>query len=596
MSRMFGHTLRGNPSEAETEGHRLLLRAGFMRQLASGIFSYLPLAYRALSKVEGVVREEMERIGGQEIRMPVVHPADLWRESGRWYQIGSELGRFKDKNDRDMVLAMTHEEVVADLLRREISSYRQLPAFVYQIQTKWRDDPRPRSGLIRAREFTMKDAYSLDADEEGLDKQYRANYGAYFNVFSRCGLPSVAVDSDVGMMGGSEAHEFMYLTPIGEDTLILCDECGYTANRQISGLAKPAAEREDEKPIEKVETPGTNTIASLAEYLGVPVSKTAKAIFAVATFETAEAESGERERFVIAIVRGDMDYNDTKLANVLGADGLRPAREEEIRAAGAEPGYGSPIGTHGATVVVDDGVQDSPNLVAGANEPGYHYVNVNLGRDFEADFVADIAVANTGSGCPVCGSPVRTERGVEVGNIFKLGTKYSEALGASFLDAEGTSKPVIMGSYGIGIGRLLNCVAEEHRDGDGLIWPVSVAPYQIHLVASDQTATEATELYDTLSGAGFEVLYDDREESLGPKFKDADLIGLPLRLTLTPRSLENGGVEIKERESGESEVVAVEEVREKAGERLDALREKLARSVEEVPFGEQPKNPKRSEN
>lgn len=588
MSGMFGHTLRGNPSEAETEGHRLLLRAGFMRQLASGIFSYLPLAHRALGKVEGIIREEMDRIGGQEMKMPVVHPADLWRETGRWYQIGSELGRFKDKNDRDMVLAMTHEEVVADLIRREIASYRQLPAFIYQIQTKWRDDPRPRSGLIRAREFTMKDAYSLDADEDGLDKQYRANYGAYFKIFSRCSLPSVAVDSDVGMMGGSQAHEFMYLTPIGEDTLILCDECGYTANRQISGLAKPAADPEDERPREKVETPGTNTIASLAEYLEVPTSKTAKAIFAVATFEGA-AENEERERFVLAVIRGDMDYNETKLANALGADDLRPARETEIKAAGAEPGYGSPIGVEGATVVVDDAVADSPNLVAGANEPGYHYTNVNLGRDFEADVVTDIAVASAGSGCPVCGAPVREERGVEVGNIFKLGTKYTEALGAEFLNGSGESKPVIMGSYGIGVGRLLNCVAEEHRDEDGLIWPISIAPYQVHLVASDQTAGEAAALYEELSGAGIEVLYDDREESLGPKFKDADLIGLPLRLTLTPRSLGNGGVEVKERASGESGVVALEEARGEVESRLEALRRALDLSVVEVPFGEQPK-------
>lgn len=521
--------------------------------------------------------------------MPVVHPADLWRETGRWYQVGTELGRFKDKNDRDMVLAMTHEEVVADLIRREISSYRQLPAFIYQIQTKWRDDPRPRSGLIRAREFTMKDAYSLDADEAGLDRQYRANYAAYFNIFNRCGLPSVAVDSDVGMMGGSQAHEFMYLTPIGEDTLILCDECGYTANRQIAGLAKPAADPEREQPIEKVATPGTNTIASLADYLEVPISKTAKAIFAVATSENPEEGEGN-ERFVIAVVRGDMDYNDTKLANAAGADDLRPAREEEIRAAGAEPGYGSPIGTKGALVIVDDAVASSPNLVAGANQEGYHYKNANLGRDFEAAVVTDIAVAEAGSGCSQCGAPVRAERGVEVGNIFKLGTKYTEALGANFLDSAGVSKPVIMGSYGIGVGRLLNCVAEEHRDDDGLIWPVSIAPYHVHLIGSDQTATEATKLYESLTSSGVEVLYDDRGESLGPKFKDADLIGLPVRLTLTPRSLQNGGVEVKERRSGETEMVAVEAVRETVERRLAALREELDRSAVEVPFGEQPAN------
>ncbi len=587
MSEMFGHTLRGNPSEAETEGHRLLLRAGFMRQLASGIFSYLPLAHRALSKVEDVIREEMDAIGGQEMEMPVVQPADLWKESGRWYQVGSELGRFKDKNDRDMILAMTLEEVVADLIRREVNSYRQLPAFIYQIQTKWRDDPRPRSGLIRAREFTMKDAYSLDADEAGLDRQYRANYAAYFNIFSRCGLPSVAVDSDVGMMGGSQAHEFMYLTPIGEDTLILCGNCGYTANRQIAGLTKPAAAPEEEKPLEKVTTPGTNTIESLAKYLDIPTAKTAKAIFMVASFEESETEE-KREKFIFAIVRGDMDYNDTKLTNAVGADDLRPAREAEIRAAGAEPGYGSPIGVKDATVVVDEAIADSPNLVSGANEEGYHYLNVNLGRDFEANVVADIAVANAGSGCPECGTPVRAERGVEVGNIFKLGTKYTEALGAEFLDRDGTSKPVIMGCYGIGVGRLLNCVAEEHRDSDGLIWPASIAPYQVHLVATEQTAEQASELYEKLSAAGVEVLYDDREESLGPKFKDADLIGLPLRLTLTPRSLENGGVEVKERASGETAVVAVEEVTKEVEERLSKLLREIDSAVVEVAFGEQP--------
>ena len=586
MSGMFGHTLRGNPAEAETEGHRLLLRAGFMRQLASGIFSYLPLAHRALSKVESIIREEMDRIGGQELQMPIVQPADLWKETGRWYQVGSELARFKDKNDRDMMLAMTNEEVVADLIRREVNSYRQLPAFIYQIQTKWRDDPRPRSGLIRAREFTMKDAYSLDADETGLDKQYRANYTAYFNVFSRCGLPSVAVDSDVGMMGGSQAHEFMYLTPIGEDTLILCDNCGYTANRQIAGLAKPAAEPEEAKPLEKVATPGTNTIESLAKYLDVSTAKTAKAIFMVASFEDSEAEE-KREKFIFAIVRGDMDYNDTKLANAAGADDLRPAKEAEIRAAGAEPGYGSPIGVKDATIIVDEAVADSPNLVSGANEEGYHYLNVNLGRDFEAGVVADIAVANAGSGCPECGTPVREERGVEVGNIFKLGTKYTDALGAEFLDRDGTSKPVIMGCYGIGVGRLLNCAAEEHRDSDGLIWPASIAPYHVHLVATEQTAEQATELYEKLSAAGVEVLYDDREESLGPKFKDADLIGLPLRLTLTPRSLENGGVEIKERASGETEVVAVEDVVKETGDRLSKLLREIDSAVVEVAFGEQ---------
>ena len=582
MSKLFSQTLRKAPADVEVVSQQLLLRAGFLRQLASGLFSYLPLAHRSMKKISDIMRDEIDAIGGQEITMPVVHPADIWKETGRWYQIGSELGRFKDKSERDMVLAMTHEEVVADLVRREVSSYKQLPMLVYQIQTKWRDDPRPRAGLIRAREFTMKDSYSLDRDEEGLDEQYRAHYQAYFNIFNRCALPSLAVNSDVGMMGGSMAHEYMYLTPIGEDTLLICDNGDYTANRQVAGFRKPMPEAEEENPLEKVETPGTNTIESLANLLEIPKSRTAKAIFTIATVE----EDGEgAEKFVFAVVRGDMDVNETKLANAVGATELRPARPEEIRATGAEPGYGSPLGVEGALVAVDDAVAESPNLVAGANEEGFHYLNVNLGRDYEADVVADITAANDGSACPVCGSPMRTARGVEVGNIFKLGTRYTEALGANFLDAEGRQKPVVMGSYGIGVGRLLACVAEEHNDENGLIWPVSIAPYQVYLLALASLEEQATQLYEDLRSAGLEVLYDDRQESLGSKFKDADLMGMPVRLTLTTRSLENGGVEIKERRSGESNVVPVEEVVDTVRQKVSQLEQEIRDRTVEVPFG-----------
>ena len=477
---------------------------------------------------------------------------------------------------------MTHEEVVADLVRREVNSYKQLPILIYQIQTKWRDDPRPRAGLIRAREFTMKDSYSLDHSEEGLDKQYRAHYQAYFNIFNRCSLPSLAVNSDVGMMGGSMAHEYMYLTPIGEDTLLICESGDYTANRQIAEFRKSRPDAEEEKPLEKVETPGTNTIESLANLLEIPRSKTAKAIFTVATVE----EDGEKtEKFVFAVVRGDMDVNDTKLTNAVGATEMRPARTEEIRAVGAEPGYGSPLGVEGALIIVDDAIAESPNLVAGANEEGFHFLNVNLGRDYEADVVTDIAAASDGSACPVCGSRMRTERGVEVGNIFKLGTRYTEALGANFLDAEGQQKPVIMGSYGIGVGRLLACVAEEHNDENGLIWPVSIAPYQVHLVALDSLEELAAKLYEDLRSVGIEVLYDDRGESLGSKFKDADLMGMPVRLTLTTRSLDNGGVEIKDRRTGESSVVPVEEVVATVREKISELEEEIQDHIVEVPFG-----------
>ncbi len=528
----------------------MLLRAGFVRQLAAGVFSNLPLAKRSLDKVSSILREEMEACGGQEVSMPVVHPAEIWERSGRYEAVGPELVRLLDRRGRAMVLAMTHEEVVAGLVAGEVDSYQQLPRLVYQLQTKFRDDARPRAGMIRAREFTMKDAYSLDSDEEGLDRQYRALYRAYFRVFARCGLPTVAVGADVGIMGGNLAHEFMYLSSVGEDTILLCDGCGYTANRQVAEFRKPVAEPEERKPVERVATPRTNTIESLTRLLGVPKSRTAKAVFMVATV-------GEEERFVFAVVRGDMELNETKLANAVGAGALRPARMEEIRAVGAEPGYASPVGLQDVLVVADDAVASSPNLVAGANEEGFHLLNVNHGRDFEADVVADVAAAEQGSACPQCGAPMRAERGVEVGNIFKLGTRYAEAFGTYFLDRDGKRKPVVMGSYGIGVGRLLACIAEEHRDEVGLVWPVSVAPYHVHLVASDDEA--ASGLYEELRSAGVEVLYDDRRESLGTKFKDADLIGAPLRLTLTPRSVKNGGVEVKVRRERESRIVPAEE-------------------------------------
>lgn len=561
MSKLFSQTLRDAPSDVEFVSHKLLLRAGFIRQLAAGIFSYLPLARRSMSKIEAILREEINGIGGQEVTMPVVHPADIWRETGRWYSIGSELGRFRDKNERDMVLAMTHEEVVGDLVRREVRSYRQLPQLIYHIQTKWRDDPRPRAGLVRVREFTMLDSYSLDADWEGLDAQYRAHYEAYFRIFARCGLPAIAVQSDVGMMGGSLAHEYMYLTPMGEDTLILCDNCGYAANRQIATFRKPQGEEEQARPVEKVATPNATTIEQLARFLDIPAARTAKAVFMVATVSEG-AESVEK--FVFAVVRGDMDLNETKLANAVKANELRPAREEEIRAVGAEPGYGSPVGVRGALVVVDEAVAGSPNLVAGANEPGYHLLNVNHGRDYTGDIVTDLAAAREGDACVECGSPLRASGGVEVGNIFKLGTRYTDAMGATFLDRDGVSRPVIMGSYGIGVGRLLACVAEEHHDERGLVWPISVAPYEVHLVSLGGEGTQAQQLaddlYARLEAGGVEVLYDDREASPGVKFADADLIGVPLRVTVSTRSLERGGVEVKRRAGGEVVIVGMERV------------------------------------
>jgi prolyl-tRNA synthetase len=581
MSQLFGQTLRKPPADAQVTSHRLLVRAGFIRQLGAGIFSYLHLARRSMTKIENILRGEMNAIGGQEITMPVVHPADIWKETGRWYEIGSEMARFHDKNNRDLVLAMTHEEVIADLMRTEIQSYQQLPRLLYHVQTKWRDDPRPRAGLIRVREFTMKDSYSLDADWEGLDVQYRAHYQAYFNIFHRCGLLVVAVQSDVGMMGGKMAHEFMYLTPIGEDTILICDECGYTANRQIARFRKPAPVEEKPKPIEKVATPGITTIAGLAAFLGIPESRTAKALFRVATVTEGREDV---ERFVFAVVRGDMDVNETKLVNAVRAKSLRPARDEEIRAVGAIPGYASPIGIEDVTVVVDDLIPESPNLVAGANDGGYHLLNVNYGRDYQADVVADITAAEDGYACPECGAAMHASRGVEVGNIFKLGTRYSESMGCTFSDKDGQTRPVIMGSYGIGVGRLLACVAEEYHDEHGLMWPITVAPYQVYVVALKGGEETARRLYADLRSANVEVLYDDRDERAGVKFNDADLIGVPIRLTVSKRSLEAGGVELKLRRSAERSIISQSETVSHVRGRIETLLAEIADGVVTVPY------------
>lgn len=561
LSRYFSQTLRENPADAEIVSHKLLVRAGFIRQLGAGIFSYMPLAYRVVNRIMAIMRDEMNAIGGQEILMPVVQPADIWKESGRYYQIGSEMGRFTDKNGHDMVLAMTHEEVVSDLVRSTIRSYRQLPALIYHLQTKWRDDPRPRAGLVRVREFIMLDSYSLDADWQGLDTQYQAHYDAYFRIFKRCGLSVVAVRSDSGMMGGKEAHEYMYLAPIGEDSLLFCDACGYSANRQVATFAKPEPQPEEVLALEKVATPGASTIEDLAKFLKVGTDRTAKAVFFTARFmETGKEEEG----LVFAVVRGDMEVNETKVTNLVKARELRPATDEEILASGAAPGYASPVGITGVKVVVDALIVRSPNLVAGANEAGYHLRNVNYGRDFNAEIVADIAAAREGDGCPVCGKPMRLVRGVEVGNIFKLGTRYSDALDCTFLDEQGSQQPVIMGSYGIGVGRLMACIAEEHHDERGLVWPASVAPYPVHIVILPgrevDTALIASGIEAALTEAGLEPLVDDRPESAGVKFNDADLIGLPVRLTVSERAFKQGGVELKMRDSSESSIVPLERV------------------------------------
>lgn len=586
MSSLFSTTLREAPAEAQSDGFALLVRAGFIRQIAAGIFALLPLGERSMKKIEAILRDEMEAIGGQEVSLPVVLPADLWKETGRWYSVGSELGRLKDRNDRDLILAMTHEEAVGDLVRREIRSYKQLPQLVYQIQTKFRDDPRPRAGLIRVREFSMKDSYSLDSTWEGLDQQYSAHYRAYFRIYGRCGLPVIAVKADTGMMGGHLAHEFMYLNPIGEDTILICQQCGYTANRQVARFKKEPAGIEPPLAIEKVYTPNSKTIEDLAAFLHIPQSKTAKAVFM-----TASIQEGDKmvDRLVMAIVRGDMELNETKLSNLINAKDLRPATEEEILASGAVPGFASPYGLKIGLVIVDDLIPQSPNLVAGANQVDHHLKNVNYGRDFSAENVADIVAARAGDACPECGSPLLAERGVEVGNIFKLGTWYSQKLGCDFQDENGVNQPVIMGSYGIGLGRLLGCVAEEHHDDHGLMWPVSLSPYSVHLVLlhgkqNDLPLETAERLYQDLKAAGIDVLYDDRVETPGVKFNDADLIGIPLRMTVSARSLENGGVEWKIRNQPAREIVPLDQVVAHTQSALSDMQKVLNSSIQDVAY------------
>jgi prolyl-tRNA synthetase len=558
LSHLFFTTLRDDPSDAEMPSHRLLVRAGYVRQLGAGIYSLLPLGFRVSKRVEQVIREELNAIGGQEMEMPVVHPADLWRESGRYDAIGPEMARFKDRADRDMVLAMTHEEVVADLLRDIVRSYRQLPFIVYHFQTKWRDEPRSRGGLIRVREFVMKDSYSCDRDDAGLDTAYWAHHRAYTRIFERLGLETVAVSSDVGMMGGSLAHEFMFLNPAGEDVLVLCEVCGYAANRQVAPTIAPEPAAEEILPVEEIETPGATTIDSLAAFLGVPASRTAKAAF----FVTGDG------RFVAAIVRGDHDVNETKLVNAIKATGgLRPAQVDEIRARGMEAGYGSPIGATDTVVVVDTLAAASPNLVAGANKPGFHLRNVNVPRDYMPDVIADLASVREGDSCPDCGMPVILRNGIEVGNIFKLGTKYTKALGAEYLGEDGERHPIVMGSYGIGLGRNVACIVEAHHDEKGIAWPTEVAPYRAHLVAiggnKDPRVVETAErLHEIAAAAGpdHEILYDDRDESPGVKFTDAELLGMPWIITVSPRSLAAGGAEVTFRATGERSVRSFEDV------------------------------------
>ena len=575
MSRLFSRTLREAPASADSDGYAFLLRCGFIEQLGAGVFTLLPLGLRSIRKIEHIIRDEMNAIGGQEMLMPVVNPADIWKETGRYYSIDKEMSRFKDRVGRDMVLAMTHEECVSDVARYQIDSYKQLPQLVYQIQTKWRDDPRPRAGLIRVREFTMKDSYSFDTTQEGLELQYNNHYKAYFNIFNRCGLPTIAVGSDSGMMGGKVAHEYMYLSPIGEDTIITCSSCEYTANRQVATFVKEYYE-EEEKELRKVHTPNCKTIEDLAKFLDIPTRKTAKALFMMGTYVD-DKTGEEEEKLIIGVIRGDMEIEENKLQHASKANGLRVAHVDEITAMNMAPGYGSPIGAHSSViVVVDDSVAQSNNLVAGANIDGYHLLNTNFNRDYKG-IVSDIASAKKGDICPSCSHPLKVSKGIEVGNIFQLGTRYSDALSVTFQDEKGTRQPVIMGSYGIGVGRLLACLAEEFHDEKGLQLPITTSPYQVHFVSLMKESEAADEIYKNLTHEGIEVLYDERKESAGVKFADADLIGLPIRITLGNRGFKEGIIELKLREDLDTTLsipidTIVEEVKKIVATKMNQLK------------------------
>ena len=553
ISKLFGKTQREVPAEADTISHQLLLKAGMIHQVAAGVYSYLPLAWRALKKIENIIRDEMDKADGQELMMPALQPLELWQETGRDLAFGKSLFTFSDRRDRKLALGPTHEEVITKIASYNVQSYRDLPLLVYHIQTKFRDELRPRAGLIRVREFTMKDLYSLDADEEGLDQSYNKMLQAYQNIYARCELPALLVEADSGAIGGKDSHEFTVITESGEDEVIYCPDCKYTANTDKAQSIKSKVESGEPLPIEEVKTPGMTTIKQVANFLKVPESHTLKAVFYIAD-----------GKLIFVVIRGDIEVNEVKLKNVLHCVELRLATEAEVVEAGIVAGSASPVSITGIKIIADDSITSGANFIAGANKPDTHLRNVNYPRDFRTDLAADIALARAGEGCPKCGGKLSSAHGIEVGHIFKLGTFISQKLGALFVDPNGVSHPIVMGSYGIGLGRLLAAVIEHSHDDKGIIWPLSIAPYHIYLcplyLENPQVAAKAENLYADLEAQGLEVLFDDRKESPGVKFNDADLLGIPIRVTISPRTLETNSVEIKRRSEKESQLLPLEEI------------------------------------
>lgn len=546
VSKLYAPTLREVPAEAEVVSHQLMLRAGFMRKAAGGIYTYLPLAWRVLKKIERIVREEMDAKGSQELLMPIVQPAEIWQESGRWDVYGAEMFRLQDRHNRCFCLGPTHEEMVTTLIRGDVRSYRQLPLSVYQIQNKYRDERRPRFGLMRGREFIMKDAYSFDRDEAGLDKSYQDMYDAYTNIFTRCGLNFRPVEADSGAIGGSGSHEFMVIADSGEAEIVFCTSCDYAANVEKAELFPLEAQEEAMLTKEEVVTPDCKTIADVCAYLKLPVDHSVKAV-------AYNSEKG----LILCFVRGDHEVNEIKVINTCGVIDLEMATEEQLAAAGTVGGYMGPVGIENkkVIVVVDATVMKMHNVCCGANKEGYHFINVNPGRDFTPTYVADIRLIQEGDPCPHCGGEVSKARGIEVGQVFKLFTKYSSALKATYLDENGKEQPMVMGCYGVGVSRTMAAAIEQNYDDNGIIWPIEIAPYHVLVVPvntkDEASAAKAEEIYMQLKKVGLETVIDDRKERPGVKFKDADLIGYPLRVVVGPKTLTEGKLEVKIRKTGE---------------------------------------------
>lgn len=569
MSKLVGRKIKEDPKDATTVSHKFLIRGAYVRPVSAGIYSLLPLGKKIVDKIETIIREEMNAIEGQEVLMPVVLPAELWQESGRYESVGRELLRFKDRNEKEMLLAMTHEEAVVHLTRTEVNSYRQLPVMLYQIQTKYRDEARPRAGMIRVREFTMKDAYSFHTSADCLDEYYQKAFIAYEKIFKRVGLADcISIEADPGMMGGNTSHEFMALAECGEDMIFMSPDGKYKANKDVASSAVEFS-KEEALPLEKISTPGKKTIEEVADFLSIKPENTGKAVFFLDT----------EKKLVFAMVRGDFEVNEAKLKRHLGSAELEFADDETIRKAGAEPGYASPLTLDHSQVriVVDNSVAKSANLVVGANEPNFHYKNFNFLRDLQGAQIVDIASAREGDPCPVTGQPLQVRRGIEVGNIFKLGTKYSASMNCTFLDQNGKSHPMIMGCYGIGVGRTMASVVEQCHDDWGPIWPISIAPYQVQLCSlnpkKEGVQQAANKLYQELLGLGIEVLYDDRGEKAGFMFNDADLTGIPYRLIVSPKTIEQNQAEFKIRGNRDGEMLNLDKA---AAILADIVKEALA--------------------